>query len=182
MEKFLPRSRIPLECSCNRACYGDRMLLLYPTHHHAEVTCLDDDTDADGLQNRLQRIADLLTEAFLCLESTRVHVDDPWDLAEADDVLAWDIADMHFPGEGEEVVFAERVTLDVFDDDHPVGVGRKQRTVDDLFQVLIIPRCQKLHGFIAALRRALQPGTTRVFADFFEESFVEGFHEEGILS
>ncbi len=83
------------------------MLLLDPAHHHAKMACLDDDADADGLQNRLQRIADLLTEALLCLQSARVHVDDPWDLAEADHMLARDVPDMHFSREGEEVVLAE---------------------------------------------------------------------------
>lgn len=181
IQKLLPRSCISLEASCNGARDRDGMLFLDPAHHHAEVARLDDDADADGFQHGLECIADFLTESFLGLETPRIHIDDARDFAEADDMFVRDVPDVHFSGEGKEVVLTERVALDVFHDDHTVGVGREQCTVDDFFEVLRVSRCQKRHGFAAALRRALQSGSARIFADGFDDVLEELIHTRILL-
>jgi hypothetical protein len=53
---------------------------------------------------------------------------------------------MGLADEGQQVMFAQRVQLDVGDDDHFIVVGGEQRAVDDLFHTLFIAVTQVLHG------------------------------------
>lgn len=101
------------------------MLFLHTPHHHAEVLGFEDDRDAFGLENHFESVTDLLREALLRLKSARKHIDNPWDFAEADDVLIWDVPHMHLADEGQEMMLAEAVAFDIGDDDHAVGFAGK---------------------------------------------------------
>lgn len=177
----MPRPRISLKQPSHVARFCGAVLLLYSAHHHAEVTCFYDDSYTLWLQDFLERITDLLPEALLDLESASIHIHNPWDLTEANDLRIWNVADVHFPSEGEHVVLTERVTLDIFHDDHAVGVTFKQRSVDDGLQVLVIPRGEEFQGFVAALGGALQSLTLWIFADGLEQRAKEVVHGVDIL-
>ena len=62
-------------------------------------------------------------------------------------------------------MFAQRVELDVGDDDHLVAVGGKQRAVDDLIHTLFIAVTQVLHGLGRPHRRVEQSFAVRVFTE-----------------
>lgn len=145
------------------------MLFLNAAHHHAEVAGLDNHADPLGFQDCIQRIADLLPQPFLNLQTPCKNIDDPGYFAQSDDEFVRDVSDVHFSEERQEVMFAERVTFDVFDDDHAVGVRRKERSVDDFFQALFVAGCEEREGIRAALRRAPEPLSLRVLADRPEE-------------
>lgn len=128
---------------------GDGMLFPHSAHHHTEVARFDHDSDALGLEYLLECVTDLLSETLLDLEPTREHVDDAGDFTETDDFLVWDVADVDFAREGEQVVLAEGVALDVFHDDHAIGICREECAVDDFLQILIVSGGEKCHGFSA---------------------------------
>lgn len=111
------------------------------------------------------------------LETTREHVDDARDFTETDDFFVWDVADVDFAREGEKVVLTEGVALDVFYDDHAVGVGGEECAVDDFFEILIVSGGEKCHGVSATFGCFLESWSGGVFADFFEEGGEEGVHE-----
>ncbi|MNG08457.1 hypothetical protein D3C84_918150 [compost metagenome] len=63
---------------------------------------------------------------------------------------------MRLANKRQQMVFAQRVQLDVPDDDHLIVVRFEQRAVDDLFEGLLIAVTQVLHGFRRALWRVHQ--------------------------
>src|SRR5688572_20113193 len=89
--ELLARPRVVLERAAPRARDRLGVLLLDPPHHHAEVECLDDDTDTGWLENFIDRRRDLLGEAFLHLKAAREDVDDARNLRQPDDVLLGDV-------------------------------------------------------------------------------------------
>lgn len=108
---------------------SDRVLFFHPAHHHAEMSRFDDDSDAVCAQLITQCFSDLDRQSFLHLESPRKRVDDPRNLAETDDFLIRQVADMYSAEKGEQVVFTHTEKIDVLDDHHFVVFDRKQRTV-----------------------------------------------------
>ena len=145
------------------------MLLLHAAHHHAEVLGFHDNSDTLRLQHRFQRIADLLCEAFLGLEPAGEHVDDPWNLAEADDVLVRHVPHMHLADEGKEMMLAEAVAFDIGNNDHSVGLTGEKRLIHDRFQIFAVAFCQKPKGVCCPLGGLLKPFALRVFADGLEK-------------
>jgi hypothetical protein len=79
---------------------------------------------------------------------------------------------MGLADEGQQVMFAQRVQLDVGDDDHFIVVGGEQRAVDDLFQVLFIAVTQVLHGLGRALGGVEQAFAVGVFTEADEDLAV----------
>ncbi|TSC97517.1 MAG: hypothetical protein Greene101449_1191 [Candidatus Peregrinibacteria bacterium Greene1014_49] len=152
------------------------MLFLHSTHHHAEVLGFEDNSNAFGFQYAFQSITDLLSQALLRLEPAREHVDDPGDLAEADNVFVRHISDVHFADEGEEMVFTEAVALDIGDDHHAIGFAWKERAVDNGLKVFAVTLRQKLKGFRCALGGFQKPFALGVFADGLEERMEELVH------
>ncbi|MNN93700.1 hypothetical protein D3C81_2122000 [compost metagenome] len=70
---------------------------------------------------------------------------------------------MGLADEGQHVVFAERVELDVLHQHDLTRVGREQRAVDDFVQVLRVTPAQVAHGLGRARRRIGQPFAGRIF-------------------
>ena len=84
---------------------------------HAGVGGFEDAGDALGLEFVHECVGDLGGEAFLDLGSAGVAVDEAGEFGEADDFTVGEVGDVCAAGEGEEVVFAEGVELDVFEED-----------------------------------------------------------------
>lgn len=148
-------------------------LLFDSSHDHAEVRGFDDDADAARLEEGIERIADLLSESFLDLEPAGIHVDDPWDFAEADRMFGRQITDMHFAHEGEEVMLAERVELDIFDDHHPLRVGIEDGRIG--LEAPDVELCAVACGHLApgleeACGRIFETFARGILSEFFEEA------------
>jgi hypothetical protein len=72
-------------------------------------------------------VGDLPGEVFLNLQAPGEHVHQPRDLRQAQHLAGGNISHMGLADEGQQVMFAQRVQLDVGDDDHLIVVGAKQR-------------------------------------------------------
>ena len=72
---------------------------------------------------------------------------------------------MRLADEGQQVVFAQRVQLDVLDDHHFIVVGGEQGAVDDFLQAALVTAAQVLHGLGGARWRIPQPLALGVFAE-----------------
>ena len=62
------------------------------------------------------------------------------------------VGDMALTDKGQQVMFAQRVKLDVLHDHHFVVIGRKDGVVDERVQIVLIPFAEILEGFGGALR------------------------------
>src|SRR5215208_297474 len=91
---------------------GLRAELLHAAKRHAEMLGLQDHPDALGLQLALKPVSDLGGQPLLDLEVPAEVLDDAAELAEADDPLAREVADVRDPVEGEQMVHAQRVEGD----------------------------------------------------------------------
>ncbi|MNJ70147.1 hypothetical protein D3C77_665750 [compost metagenome] len=69
-------------------------------------------------------------------------------------------------------MFAQRIQLDVGDDDHLVTVRGKQRAVDDLIDALFVTMTQVLHGLGRAHRCVLQSFAVGIFTQVNEDFAV----------
>jgi len=141
------------------------VLLAHPPHHHAQVLRLEDDGDAFRLEHLHERVSDLLRQVFLRLQAARIDIDDARDLREADDVLAGEVGDVRTAEEGEEMMLAEAVELDVSDDDE-VGIHRRaKRAVDNSFKAFLVSRCEEMQCLFEALGSFLEALAVRIFAN-----------------
>ncbi len=123
----------------------------------------DHHRNTSGAGDFLNGFGDLAGQVFLDLQPAGEHVDDPRDLRQAQYAPGGDVCHMGLADEGQHVVLAQRVQLDVLDDDHLVIVRGEQRAVDDLFQAAVVTAAQVLHRLCRALRRIAQTFALRVF-------------------
>ena len=124
-----------------------------------------DDADAMGIQLCTQRFRDLHSQPFLNLQTPGEHIDDSRDLAETDHFLIGQIADMDSAKKRQEVMFAHTEEVDIFDDDHFVVFDRKERPVQEMVNITLIPLCHKGQGFGHSLRGLEQPISTGLFTE-----------------
>ena len=126
---------------------GDGSLLLDAPHLHAEVTGFDHDDDPFGLEGLGQTVADLRRETLLHLKAAGIDLDQAGYLAEPYDALGGDIAYVYLSEEGEQMVLAEGVKLDVaHDDDARTRMLENGRGYDVVCR-LTIASGQFHHGF-----------------------------------
>src|SRR2546422_374111 len=116
-EELLP-DLVVLERAEERARRRDHARLADPAHLHTEVSGLQHDHRAGRRESIAQQGEDLLGHPFLDLRSPRVVLDRPRELAQADDALARDVADVRRAEEGKEVIRSERIERDVEHRDH----------------------------------------------------------------
>ena len=65
------------------------------------MLCLDDDAHTLRTEFRRQTVCNLLREAFLNLRPASIEFDNPGELRQSQNTLAWKIADMRYPAEGQ---------------------------------------------------------------------------------
>jgi len=91
---------------------------VYAAHLHAGMAAFDDDRDAQGIELVFDGIGDLEREAFLHLRAAGEAVNGAGEFTEADDLAArGEVGDVGFAEEGQEVMLAEAVELDIAEDD-----------------------------------------------------------------
>src|SRR5258707_6050681 len=72
------------------------VLLFHAAHLHAQVARFDDYADALRRDFFLDGFGDLAGHAFLNLQATGKHVDQPGDFAQTDYLVAWQVSDVRF--------------------------------------------------------------------------------------
>ena len=127
---------------------------------------LDHHADAFGGEGVHDGGGHLVGEPLLDLEAAGEEVDDPRELADAEHLAFGDIANVALSKEGQHVVLAQAVELDVADDDHVVVFDGEDGIVDDLLQILSIALGQELHGLGGAVGGVDQPLAGGVLSDF----------------
>ena len=125
--------------------------------------------DTRGTGHLLHRVGDLPGEVFLDLQTTGEHVHQPCNLRQTQHFTRWNISHMRFADEGQQVMFTQRIQLDVVDNDHFIVVGGEQRAVDDFFDTLFITVTQVLHGFGRTQRCIEQAFAVGIFAEADED-------------
>src|SRR5205814_10147514 len=105
-EEFVPCFRIIAENSAQRRCDRLRVLLLHAAHHHAEMEGLDDNSTPSRMQDRANRLSNLVREAFLHLQSPRKDIDDSRKLRQSDNPSVRDIRDVRLSIERQHVLLA----------------------------------------------------------------------------
>src|SRR6476620_11087274 len=106
-------TRVVAERAEHRAGDRKRILLFHPTHRHAQMGPLAHDGHSERIDLFANGFRDLVRHPLLDLEPPREDVDEPRNLAEADDALAWDIGNVALAEKGKQMVLAERVEIDV---------------------------------------------------------------------
>src|SRR5579862_4997104 len=154
---------------------GDRrgVLLLDAAHHHAEVAGFDDNSHALRGDDVLDGVGDLTREALLHLEAASEDLDKTRDFAESDDLAVGDVGDVHLAEEGQHVVLAERVHLDVLDDDHLVIVDVEEGVVEDGVGIFVVSLGEEGQGFLDALGGALEAVTGGVGVEAADDLAVD---------
>ena len=79
-----------------------------------------------------------MRQTLLDLQAPGEHLDQAGDLGEPDNLPVRQIADMTFAEERHQVVLAEGIEFNVFDDDHIVTLGFKDRLVQNGRNVLLV--------------------------------------------
>src|ERR1700694_1509850 len=175
-----PRLGIVLENAQHAAGENAAVLLFDAAHLHAEMIGLDDDAHADGFQVLVQTLSDLRGHPLLHLEAPAVQLDQARQLAEADQPAARDVADMYPAEEGQQVMLAERVHLDVLDDDHVfvgLGEGGIAEDVIDRHAVAAREELEALLDPLGCVAKALARG---VLAEQDQLVAHQRLHRDGI--
>ena len=139
----------------------------------------DHHCNTEGAGDLLDGFGDLPAEVFLDLQAACVHVDDAGDFRQTEYLAVGDIGDMGLADKGQQVVFTQRVQLDVLHQHHFAVVGAEQRAVGDFFEGLLIALAQVLHGFGGALGRVEQAFAGYVFAKLAKDLGVLLFQGHG---
>src|SRR5581483_2211783 len=174
-QEFIPRLPIVAETAAQGT--GDRLgvLLLHPTHHHAQMLRLDDHTDTARTQFLFKRQSDLLGQPLLDLQAPGEHVDHARHFGESDDAPVRNVGHVRPAEEWQHMVLAQRVELDVPHHDHALVAGLlEERVADDLGRVHRVPTREKLQGLRDAHRRLHQPFAIRILAQQLELTADEG--------
>src|SRR3712207_776297 len=119
-QELLARARIVAAEAVERRRDGPRSGLLDAAQRHAHVLGLEHHADALGLQVAVEPAGDLGGQALLDLEIAREELDDACELRQADDPLAWEVADVGDAHEREQMVLAQRVEGNAGGDDELV--------------------------------------------------------------
>ena len=125
---------------------------------------LEHDGDALRPQRALDRVGDLVRQALLHLQPAGVHLDHARELGQADDPAVWHVRHVRAAEEGQQVVLAQAVEVDVLDDHHLAVVDRKQRIVQDAVDVGVVAARKEPERLFNALGRTPQPFPARIFS------------------
>src|SRR5207248_4034645 len=126
-------------------------------HHHAQVVRLDHHAHPARVEHLHQRVRHLVGEALLDLQAAREHLDDAWNLREADQAAVGQVRDVRPPEERQQVVLAQRVDLDVADADQVLVPLAVQRVPDDVRHRHVVPAREPLEGCLDPGRGLAQP-------------------------
>jgi hypothetical protein len=142
-----------------------RPLLLDAAHHHAQVHGLDHHAHAGRPQHVADGAGHLLGEPLLHLQPPREHLDDARQLGEPHDAAVRDVGDVHLPDEGEHVVLAHRVEVDVAHEHHVLVLLLEHGVAHHVAHVHVLAAGEPGQAPRDALRRLQQPVPVRILAE-----------------
>jgi hypothetical protein len=87
--------------------------LMNPARRHAFMGCLYHDRHAERLEHTNEARCDLSRHLFLNLHALGVNIDQPRQLGNADNALAWQIADVNAADDWRDMMFAVRLEANV---------------------------------------------------------------------
>jgi len=79
---------------------------------------------------------------------------------------------MRAADKGQQMVFTQRIKLDVFDQDDLTRTGLENGPVDDLIEILSITLCEKLQGARRPIRGSLETFSINVFPNALKQFAV----------
>ena len=109
---------------------------------------------ARGLQAIHERLGDLGCKILLDLQTPREDIDNARHFGEANHFPIWKVSNMRATGEGQQMVLAQRIKLNVFDQNNLTGTRFENGPVDDLIEILPITLCEKLQRASRPIRGA----------------------------
>ena len=113
----------------------------------------------------MHRFEDLVSEPLLYLQSVRENIDDTRDLRESTNEAVGQIGDVYFTVEGEHVVLAETVELDVAHQDHLSLLLGEFCTVENGNRIHVLSGREGRHGFGYTSGRFEQSFSLRIFSE-----------------
>ena len=106
---------------------------------------LDHNRHTERIECLLNTIADLHGQTLLHLQSTRKTLHHAGNLRQSGDRSIGDIGHVRLTEEGQNVVLAHRVELDVLDQHHMSIVLAEECRLNDLLGILVVTLCHKGH-------------------------------------
>ena len=134
-----------IEGAAEVAGRSDTALFLDAAHLHAHVLGLDDNHYPQWFEGCLYALAYLLRHALLNLEAVREAVHHAGYFAQACHLSVGDVRHMHLTIEGEHVMFAKGIEIDVTHDDHLPVVLVELGRVEYRHRVLLIATGEEGH-------------------------------------
>ena len=172
-EEFGTSARVLFESTEQTGSFHDRVLLLDPAHHHAEMFRFHDDGDAVWFQTVHQRLGDLRRQVFLNLQTARKNIDNARDFRQSDDFAIGNVSDVGAADEWEQMMLAHRIEFDVFDENDFARFRIEDGVVDDLLDALAIALREKFHRARRPSWRFRQALAIPVFTDRVEQFAID---------
>ena len=135
---------------------------------HRCVASITTATPSGAIFSRIV-FGDLIGQPLLHLEPAAEHVDQPRDLAQADDLRARDVGDVALPEERQQMMLAQAVEVDVLDDHHLAIIDGEQRVVQYLVDVRRVPAGQEPERLLDAPRRVAQSLALGIFPELRQQ-------------
>ena len=152
------------------------VLFFHPAHPHAQVLGLQHHGDTQWVELFHQRGRDLGRHALLDLKPARVDFDQPRKFGQTDDVMAGQIGDMCLAHEGQQVMFAQGIEVNVPADDYLLVIlFDEQRAVDHRLGVLRVAAGEELVGLDHPGWCALQTFPFGILADMPDQATNRAF-------
>ena len=117
-QELLPRVVLFEEGTGEIGGGGNGVLLLHSPHRHAQVLRFDYYRHAQGVQRVVDTFFDLRSEPFLHLQTPCESVHHAGNFAQSRNITVWNIGDMRLSKEGNQMMLAQGINLDILYDDH----------------------------------------------------------------
>ena len=107
-----------VECTAKIGCCGNGILLLHATHLHAHMLGLNNNHHTQRIQRLLDTLLYLQCQSFLHLQAARKDLHHTGNLTQSRNIAIGDICHMHFAKEWQNMVFAQRIEINILDYHH----------------------------------------------------------------
>ena len=125
----------------------------------------------------LNGVGDFLSEAFLDLQAPCKQFNETNHFAQANHLAGRQVTHMAFSEEGQEVVLAQTVNLNIPDNYHLVILDIKEGALENVLNILGVTLGQKLQRLNDPSRCLPESLTLRIFTEFFQNVLNPFFHE-----
>src|SRR5690606_27020034 len=99
-------------------CGGYGILLLNPSHHHAQMRSFNNHSNTQWLQGSFYSIQDLGSQSFLHLQAAGIYIYNPCNFTQSGYPAVGYISNMRFAKKRQHMMFAHAVYFDILNYDH----------------------------------------------------------------